>query len=53
LVQHPLDLRDGLLCEAVGLADRANVRLFIDKQAAGGERFAVNFQQSGFFHFVF
>src|SRR5208282_4234765 len=42
-----------MLSEAVGLAYRANVRLFLDKPPAGGERLAVNFQQIEFFHLVF
>ena len=32
------------LSEAVGLADRAKMRVFVDEKPSLGERFAVNFQ---------
>ncbi len=43
----------GHLSEAIWLTNRADVRLFIDKHAARGERFAVNFQQVKFLDLVF
>src|SRR5438874_2726625 len=46
-------LRSSRLSEAVRLTDRANMRMLIDKQAACGERFAVDLQQIELLYLVF
>jgi hypothetical protein len=42
-----------MLSEAVGLTYGSNVRLLIDKLAAGSKRFAINFEQVEFLYLIF